>query len=127
MTSHARRRWAGFTLLEVLVGFVIIALAATIALQSSSLAIDATGKSGDAARAALHGRSLLTGIGTTAPLREGEISGRLEDASEWTLTVTAAPSTTPLLRAFDIHLAVTTGRSRVVLESRRITPNREQP
>ena len=127
MNSRARRRWAGFTLLEVLVGFVIIALAATVALQSSSLAIDVTGKAGDATRAALHGRALLAELGISAPLDEGEFSGRLDDASEWTLTVTRAPSPSRLLAAHDISLVVTTGGARVVLHTRRVTPNTEQP
>lgn len=127
MKSRARRRWAGFTLLEVLVGFAIIALAATIALRSSSLAIDATGKSGDAARAALHGRALLAELGISAPLSEGDFSGRLDDASEWTLSVSRAPSPTPLLAAHDISLVVTTGGARVVMHTRRIIPNPEPP
>jgi len=127
MKSRERRRWAGFTLLEVLVGFVIIALAATIALQSSSLAIDVTGKSRDAARAALHGRALLAELGISATLSEGEFSGRLDDAREWKLSVTRAPSPTPLLAAHDISLAVTTGRARVVLRTHRIIAVPEQP
>lgn len=127
MTSRARRRSDGFTLLEVLVGFVIIALAATIALQSSSLSIDATGKSRDAARAALHGRALLAELGITTPLNEGESAGRLEDASQWMLSVVREPSPSPLLAAHDIRLAVTTGRAQVVLRTHRITPTQDRP
>ena len=127
MKSRARRRWAGFTLFEVLVGFVIIALAATIALRSSSIAIDVTGKSGEAARAALHGRALLAELGISVPISDGDFSGRLDDASEWALSVTRAPSPTPLLAAHDISLVVTTGGARVVLHTRRVTPNTEQP
>ena len=127
MRSRARRRSAGFTLLEVLVGFVIIALAATIVLQSSSLSIDATGKSRDATRAALHGRALLAELGITTPLHEGKSAGRLEDASEWNLSVVRAPSPSPLLAAHDIHLAVTTGRARVILRTHRITPTQDRP
>lgn len=127
MKSRRHGRRTGFTLLEVLVGLAIIALAATVALQSSSLAIGVTGKSADAARAALHARALLAELGISRPLTAGTFSGVGDGETQWTLTVTNTPSPTPLLRAHDIVLAVKTGGARVVLETRRITPAADTP
>ncbi len=117
-----RRKGAGFTLLEVLVALVIIALAATVALRSSSLAIGAADRSGTASHAALQARSLLSEIGVSRPLAEGVSEGRLEDGTAWRLAVAAHASPSPLLRAYDIVLTVTSGRSSVVLETRRALP-----
>lgn len=123
----SRRRRAAFTLLEVLVAFVIIALAATVALRSGSLTIDASGKTSDATRAALQARSLLAEIGVSRPLREGAFSERLDAATRWTVRASKLPSPTPLLQAHAITLAVTVGRAKVVLETQRLTPAERRP
>lgn len=118
---------AAFTLLEVLVAFVIIAMTATVALQSGLLSIDASGKTGDATRAALQARSLLAEIGVSRPLREGEFSERLDATTRWTVRTARLSSPTPLLQAHAITLAVTVGRARVVLETHRLTPTEREP
>jgi prepilin-type N-terminal cleavage/methylation domain-containing protein len=120
-------RQGGFTLLEILVGFVIIAMVTTVALQSSSFSIDASGKTGDATRAALQARALLSEFGVSRPLAEGEFTERLDDTTAWTLRVSKLPSSTPLLDAHALTLAVTTGRARVVLKTHRITPTWRAP
>jgi prepilin-type N-terminal cleavage/methylation domain-containing protein len=121
------RRQGGFTLLEILVGFVIIAMVTTVALRSSSFSIDASGKTGDATRAALQARALLSEFGVSRPLEEGEFTERLDDTTAWTLQVSKLPSSTPLLDAHALTLAVTTGRARVVLRTHRITPTQRAP
>ena len=124
---HRRRRQAAFTLLEVLVGFVIITLVATVALRSSSLSIDAASKTGDATRAALLARSLLAEVGFSRPLAEGAFTERLDEATSWTLRISDLASPTPLLRAHALSLEVTVGRARVVLETHRLTPVERGP
>ncbi|MDA0340682.1 MAG: type II secretion system protein [Proteobacteria bacterium] len=122
-----RRRQAGFTLLEVLVALVIVALAITAALQSSSLSINAATKSSDATRAALQARSLLAEFGVSRELKVGALSGHLAPNATWTAHITERPSPTPLLQAYEIVLGVTFGASRVVLQTLRLTPTGAVP
>jgi general secretion pathway protein I len=125
--SHRRRRQGAFTLLEVLVAFVIIAMTATVALRSSSLSIDAASKSADATRAALHARSLLSEAGVNRPLRASEITGRMDETTSWTLRVSKLSSPTPLLDHHAITVSVTVGQARVVLETHRLAPAERKP
>jgi Tfp pilus assembly protein PilV len=113
---------AGVTLLEVLVAFIIIAMATTVALEASSISINASTKSSDAAHAALRARSLLAEFGVSRPLEEQEISGRLDGNTTWTARISRLPSPTPLLRAHALSVTVVTGNSRVMLETHRLTP-----
>ncbi len=114
------RNAAGFTLLEVLVAFVIIALAATVALRSSSVAVRSAEGGGSTAIAALQARSLLDEFGISRTLTEGRTEGVLENGMEWSIQAESRPSPSPLLRAYDITLSVTHGQARVVLETVRL-------
>ncbi|MDG2285760.1 MAG: type II secretion system protein [Alphaproteobacteria bacterium] len=118
---------AGVTLLEVLVAFIIIAMATTVALQTSSISITASTKSSDAAHAALRARSLLAEFGVSRPLEEREISGRLDANTTWSARISRLPSPTPLLRAHALSVTVIAGKSRVMLETHRLSPTRKTP
>lgn len=62
MASH-RRRQHGYTLIEIIVAFAILALGLTLLLGTLSGATRQVRAAGDAGRAALHARSLLEEFG----------------------------------------------------------------
>jgi general secretion pathway protein I len=87
-TAPARSRQGGYTLIEVIVAFAVLALALTLLLGTLSGAARQVRWSADAGRAALHAQSLLdqTGIGTS--LQPGRTSGEFEDGRyRWTLDI----------------------------------------
>src|SRR5690606_30987085 len=92
----ARARQHGYTLIEVLVAFSVLALALTFLLGTLSGATRQVRWSSDAGRAALHAQSLLADVGVGEALQPGGDEGELEDGRyRWQLEV--APYTDPLL------------------------------
>ena len=82
------KRARGFTLLEVLVAFALLALALTVLLGSLSGATRQVGQAERVGRAALHGQSLLAGLGVEQPLRAGQVQGELEQGRyTWDLRI----------------------------------------
>ena len=78
----------GFTLIEVIVAFAVLALALTLLLGTLSGAAKQVRWADDAGRAALHAQSLLdeTGVGET--LQPGQRDGEFEDGRyRWSLQV----------------------------------------
>ncbi|WP_447585147.1 type II secretion system protein XpsI [Pseudoxanthomonas mexicana] len=95
MKHPARRRQHGFTLLEVIVAFALLALALTLLLGSLSGATRQVRESADGSRATLHAQSLLAQLGTGEPLQPGRQEGGFEgDRYRWQLDV--APFVDPL-------------------------------
>lgn len=95
-TSLARGRQHGYTLIEVLVAFAVLALALTFLLGTLSGATRQVRWSSDAGRAALHAQSILAAVGVGEALQPGREEGELEDGRyRWQLEV--APYTDPLL------------------------------
>ncbi|MEN1960998.1 type II secretion system protein [Luteimonas sp. MJ246] len=89
------RRQRGYTLLEVLVAFVVLALALTFLLGTLSGGTRQVRWSADAGRAALHAQSLLADVGVGEALRPGRAEGDLEDGRyRWQIEV--APWVDPL-------------------------------
>ena len=81
---HAR----GYTLLEVVIAFGVLALALTLLLGILTNSSRQVRWSGDAGRAALLAESLLDGFELEGPLREGRRDGELEDGRyRWELEV----------------------------------------
>lgn len=112
----------GFILLEVLVGLVLIGLALTVTFRAGSTAIGATTRSADAIRATLHARSLLAAYGVSRPLRPGSEDGRADPSTTWRAEIAERPSPSPLVRAFDISLHVTSGGHTSRLATTRLVP-----
>lgn len=85
---RVRRRVGGFTLLEVLVAFALLAVALTLLLGTLSGAARQVGQADVRTRAVLHAQSLLTSVGIESPLREGQQQGRWEQGRyQWQLQV----------------------------------------
>lgn len=86
--SAACRTQRGYTLIEVIVAFALLAGALTLLLGTLSGALRQVRWSGDAGRAALHAQSLLDQVGVGEPLRPGTRSGEFDDGRyRWTLDI----------------------------------------
>jgi general secretion pathway protein I len=78
---------AGYTLIEVLVAFMILALALTVLLRIFAGGVRNVSVSSEYARAVLIAESRLTAAGMDGALAPGETSGIEEDRFAWTRTV----------------------------------------
>lgn len=134
MNRPARSRQRGYTLIEVLVAFAVLALALTVLLGTLSGATRQVRWSADAGRAALHAQSLVAQVGVGEPLVPGRRGGELEAGRyRWLLEVEpwidpqlpAAPLADPFgARMMALRLTVEWGeggpRERLVVESLRL-------
>lgn len=77
----------GFTLLEVLVAFVIMSLSLGTLMQAFATGLRNTSLAQDYTLAALHAESLLAGLGVEEPLQAGETSGQFDDRFSWRAVV----------------------------------------
>jgi general secretion pathway protein I len=80
-------RQSGYTLIEVLVAFMILALALTVLLRFFSGGLRNESVSSDYAVATLIAESRLAAAGIDIPLRPGETSGTEGERFEWTVSV----------------------------------------
>lgn len=114
------RTQRGYTLIEVIVAFALLALGLTLLLGTLSGATRQVRWSADAGRAALHAQSLLDTVGITEPLQPGRRDGDFEDGRyRWTLSI--APWQDPALanlpqspadqRLLELDMAVQWGAS----------------
>lgn len=115
-----RSRQRGYTLLEVIVAFALLAAALTLLLGSLSGAAKQVRWSADAGRAALYAQSLMDQVGVGERLAPGQRSGQFENGRyRWTLGIaqwrdTQLPaSNQPIdpnaMRLFEVQLAVEWG------------------
>ena len=86
MRSRLTRR-AGFTLIETLVAFAILALAMGQLLAAASGAAQNESRADFLLRATRLGRSHLDALGVDAPLPLGETRGQYDDGLLWSLVV----------------------------------------
>jgi general secretion pathway protein I len=94
----ARQR--GYTLIEVIVAFALLALGLTLLLGTLSGATRQVRVAADGGRAALHAQSFLDELDMDAPLRPQQHEGDFEDGTyRWRLDVQpwrAAPEASPV-------------------------------
>lgn len=84
----SRRRQRGYTLIEVIVAFAVLAVALTLLLGTLTNSSRQVRWSADAGRAAMLAQSVLDQVDTDGPLREGERDGVFEDGRyQWRLQV----------------------------------------
>lgn len=109
----------GYTLLEVIVAFALLAMALTLLLGTLSGAAKQVRWSSDAGRAALYAQSLMDQVGVGQPLKPGQRSGDFENGRyRWTLGVaqwrdplpaSSQPIDPNAPRLFEVQLAVEWG------------------
>jgi len=85
--SGPRPSQAGFSLLEVLVAFAILALALGVLLQTFSTGLRNADLSAQYSYAALLAQSKLASVGVEEDLHPGATSGRFDDRYHWRLRV----------------------------------------
>lgn len=133
--AASRRRQHGYTLIEVIVAFALLALALTLLLGTLSGAVRQVRWSGDAGGAALHAQSLLDTVGVGAPLEPGRHDGQFDGGRyRWSLAIAPwqepLPPNVPLAPArnqlYEVALSVQWGsggpRERLELRSLRLVP-----
>jgi general secretion pathway protein I len=84
---RARRRQQGFSLIEILVAFVILAMSLTVIFRIFSGGLRNVALSEDYAQAVLVAESQLSAIGVSEPLEPGVTSGEWGDRFRWQRTV----------------------------------------
>ncbi len=78
----------GFTLLEVLVAFVIFALSFAVVLEIIAGSMRSTIRAKDYSEAALLAQSLMEGVGSEVPLEAGAYQGETDDGIVWVIEIT---------------------------------------
>lgn len=86
-SAEARAR--GFSLLEVLVAFVILALALGVIMRIFSQGMSRVAESEYYARAVMLAQAKLAQLGAGIALEEGELSGEGDDALRWRVRLAA--------------------------------------
>jgi len=128
------RRERGYTLIEVVVAFGLLALALTLLLGTLTNSTRQVRWSADAGRAALLSQSVLDGVEMDGALREGDRDGALEDGRyRWQLHVRRFDAATgkpvdpnaPTLLALELTMRWGEGgpRETLVLRSLRLVPS----
>jgi general secretion pathway protein I len=87
--AQMHRRQRGYTLIEVVVAFALLAFGMTLLLGSLTNATKQVRSSSDFGRAALHAQSLLDQAGVGEALAVGQRDGRVDDGRyRWEMNVT---------------------------------------
>lgn len=108
----------GFSLIEVLAAFVILALVGTALFRLFSGALGNASLADEYSRAALYAESRLAGFGVETRLREGSDQGTSEDGRyAWSASVApyVPPGTTPDMEAAAPAMAVRVWRIAVTV------------
>jgi general secretion pathway protein I len=90
------RRQSGFSLLELLVAFVVFALAFSALMQITVGSVRSARRAADYTHAALWAQAKLDELGVGASLKDGGERGRFDDRYEWELEVRKEEPPPPL-------------------------------
>src|SRR5688572_9588166 len=86
--SATRARQRGYTLIEVIVAFALLAAALTLLLGTLSGAARQVRGAADAGRAALYAQSVMAQVGVGDPLKPGTKDGEFEDGRyRWSVDI----------------------------------------
>ncbi len=83
--SKGQRTSGGFTLLEVMLAFVIFALSFATVLEIMAGSMRSVRRASDDTEVALFAQSIIDLVGTEIPIEEGEFSGKGMDRYNWRL------------------------------------------
>jgi len=86
-TIATRNRQNGFTLLEVLVAFVLFALSFAVVMQILTSSVRNTGRSQEYTQAALWAQSVMAEVGLAEPLETGTASGSFNEKYSYSLSI----------------------------------------
>jgi general secretion pathway protein I len=86
--NRGRQSSRGFTLLEVMLAFVIFALSFATVLEIMAGSMRSVRRASDDTEVALFAQSIMDLVGTEIPVEEGEYSGTGMDRYEWQLFLT---------------------------------------
>ena len=78
---------AGFSLLEVLVAFTLLALAMGVVMQIFSRGVNGATLADRYAKATMYAESMLSGVGSETELKEGSSGGKFDDDFSWAMAV----------------------------------------
>lgn len=81
----------GFSLLEILIAFAILALSLGILLKIFSAGVNTAGVAEEYTTAVQIAESLMAGTGIEAPLRAGETNGQEDEKYYWQVSVSPFP------------------------------------
>jgi len=96
-TADRKRRrdgQAGFTLIEVIVAFTILAIMLTALLQGFSRGMDGIAAAEERSRLIAAAQNRLEEVGVLIPLEPGVDAGR-EDGIDWEVAIDALPAVAP--------------------------------
>ncbi|MCI0654892.1 MAG: type II secretion system GspH family protein [Methylococcaceae bacterium] len=120
---------AGFTLLEILVAFSILAITLGILLQIFSKGIHLASTGEQYSRALLLAESMLDTVGRTEEIEVGESAGEIDDFYEWSIAVRLyededldAEVVSPPFSLYRVQVSVRFENRAVVLETLRFGP-----
>lgn len=83
----------GFTLLEVMLAFVVFALSFAAVLEILAGSMRSVTQASDETEVALLAQSLMDTVGTEIPVEEGQFSGTSMDRYNWNLNISLYAST----------------------------------
>ena len=97
---HSTAHRNGFTLVEALAAFAILALVTSGLLKGVSGAARNEGRANSLLRAARLGHSQLAQLGETIPIVVGQTTGLYEEGLRWTMSIAPAQSTRGISRSY---------------------------
>jgi general secretion pathway protein I len=77
----------GFSLLEILVAFTLLAVAMGVLMQIFSSGVNGATLADRYAKATMYAESKLAGVGVESELKESAVSGKFDDDFSWALVV----------------------------------------
>ncbi|GEM_PF-1557705 len=78
-----RSQVSGFGMIEVMAAFILLSLSLGVLLGGMTVGLRNSDRAAQAGLALLHAESLMAQTGISAPLEEGETSGRMDGGYQW--------------------------------------------